>query len=509
MTTDASNTPQGQRIDSWKEIAAFFGRDERTVKRWETLRGLPVHRVPGGARGSVYAYSEELTAWLRSSEQRDSGEVAVAPTIPNTPDNTITEHSSENAQNKTSEPIAYRQVTPVAPPTFLAGSPNTFTATLPSVKPPFTSANVRWIAAFVLAMLTASLLVFPRYFELRSVQGRVLPAVTRRTESAKHAQAQDLYLQGRYYWNKRTPDGLTVALDEFTKATQLDPNYALAYAGQADCYNLLREYTSMPPSQAFPLAISAAKKSLELDDMLPEGHRALGFAYFYWNWDLAGGEREFRRAIALNPNDVEAHHWYATALVSTMRYPEALAEIEIARQLDPSSPSITADRAVILSSNGRQDEGIAVLLALEKSDPEFLSPYTYLGEVYFGRKEYLKSFEQSERAAQLSHDQKALAAVAAARQQFLAGGEPAMLQQMLSDRIQGYKQGNTRALDVASTYALLNQNKEAFEYLEKAYQLHEYELLTIGDAQAFQHLRTDPHFQELMHRLGLAIPHSN
>jgi tetratricopeptide (TPR) repeat protein len=300
-----------------------------------------------------------------------------------------------------------------------------------------------------------------------------------------------------------------MALDDFTKASQLDPNYALAYAGQADCYNLLREYTSMPASQAFPLAISAAKKAVELDDRLPEGHRALGFAYFYWNWDLAGGELEFRRAISLNPNDVEAHHWYATALMSALRYPEALAEIEEARQLDPASSSIAADRAVILFSSGQQDEAMRVLLALEKSEPNFLSPYTYLGAEYFERKEYLKSFEQSERAAQLSHDQKTIAAIASAKKHLQAGGETAMLEGMLADQIQDFKQGNTQAVDVAKTYALLGKNKEALEYLEKAYQRHEYELITVGDYPAFRNLRQDPQFQELLHRLGLPVPHSN
>jgi Tfp pilus assembly protein PilF len=483
MPVDSPNHPQGQRIDSWKEIAAFFGRDERTVKRWESQRGLPVHRVPGGARGTVYAFTEELTAWLRSAQQREAPEAPPAPAAE--------EKSSGRIPGEEAPP-------PTAQPPLSAK---------PAIPPQ--GSHTRWLAASALGLLALVLLAFPHFFELRSVQGHIIPVISRRTPGANVRQAEDLYLQGRYHWNKRTPEGLTTALDDFTKATQLDPNYALAYAGQADCYNLLREFTNMPASQAFPLAISAAKKAIALDDQLPEGHRALAFADFYWNWDLPGGEREFRRAIALNPNDVETHHWYATALVSVGRYPESLGEIERARELDPASTSIAADRAVILFSGGRQEEAIQLLLDLEKSEPNFLSPYMYLAGEFFERKEYVKSWEQSENAARLSHNEKALAAVASAKRQFQAGGESAMLQRMLLDRLQGFTQGSTTALDVAKSYALLGEKKEALDYLQKAYQRHEYELITIGDSFDFRNLHQEPQFQELLYRLGLTTRGAN
>jgi tetratricopeptide (TPR) repeat protein len=489
MPIDTPNDSQGQRIDSWKEIAAFFGRDERTVKRWESQRGLPVHRVPGGGRGTVYAFTAELTAWLRSSQQRESPEPA---------------SSAVSAEKPPSSPG------PDAPPPSVEPLQSTAPLLVATAIPPTPaqSSNSRWLVGTALALLVVAVVAFPRFFQLRSVHGRVMPEIARRTESAKHQQAEDLYLQGRFYWTKRTPDSLTLALDDFTKATQLDPNYALAYAGQADCYNLLREYTSMAPSQAFPLAISAAKKSLALDDQLAEGHRALGFAYFWWNWDLAGAEREFRRAIALNPNDVEAHHWYATALVTLSRDPEALAEIERARQLDPASSSIAADRAAILFASGRQDEAMQALLDLEKSEPNFLSPYTYLGREYFDRKEYAQSFAQAEIAAQLTHDRKSLEAIASAKKRFETGGETAMLNAMLDDELQGFKHGDTTALQVARTYALLGKDKEALQYLQKSYQLHEYELVTVADSPGFRNLRERPEFQDLLRRLGLSLPHS-
>src|SRR5208283_5300383 len=135
-------------------------------------------------------------------------------------------------------------------------------------------------AAIGLGFLFLVVIGFTRFYNLHSVHGHLLPTVTPRVSSEAHEKAVELYLQGRYHWNKRTPEDLTQAEDDFAKASQLDPTYALAYAGTADCYNLLREYTSTPASQTFPLAIAAASKSIELDPELSEGHRALAFALF-------------------------------------------------------------------------------------------------------------------------------------------------------------------------------------------------------------------------------------
>ena len=185
--------------------------------------------------------------------------------------------------------------------------------------------------ATAVALVALALLVVVYRESWRSVAAHPAPAYAPTAASAARQQAEELYLQGRYHWNKRTGPDLTEALDDFTKSIDVDPTFAKGYAGSADCYNLLREYSDMPGSQAFPLAITAARKAIALDDSLAEGHRDLAFAYFYWNWDAPGAEREFRRAIALDPNDAEAHHWYATALSAMGRHQEALGEIEHAR----------------------------------------------------------------------------------------------------------------------------------------------------------------------------------
>ena len=189
-------------------------------------------------------------------------------------------------------------------------------------------------------------------------------------------EAEELYLKGRYFWNKRTPEDLNKALDLFTQAIVRDPSYAQAYVGLADCYNLMREYSVMPPNEAYPRALAAAKKAVELDDNSAEAHNSLAFVTFYWTWDAATAEHEFKRAIALNPDYVAAHHWYATFLMTMRRYPEALVEIEKARKLDPSSTPIMADRGYILYWAGQPEAGIALLKQIESTGTvvSFASP---------------------------------------------------------------------------------------------------------------------------------------
>jgi tetratricopeptide (TPR) repeat protein len=460
MLKDSAQNPENHRLDSWKEIAAYFGRDERTVKRWEKERGLPIHRMPGGGRATVFAFASELSAWLRSSQSKETsdGGTKIQVVLP------------------TGDLSPAREVV----------------------------RDKRWGflgAAIGLGFLFLVVIGFTRFYNLHSVHGHLLPSVTPRVSSEAHQQAVELYLQGRYRWNKRTPEDLTQAEDDFAKATQLDPGYALAYAGTADCYNLLREYTSTPASQTFPLAIAAARKSIELDPDLSEGHRALAFALFHWNWDVPGAEREFKRAIELNSKDLEAHHWYATALMAMGRFPEAVAQIETARQLDPTSSSVAADRAVILYGSGRADEAIAILKELSVADPSFFSPPSYLSRIYFEQRQYEKYFEQAEIAAKLRHNDQELVSIAIARKRFTAGGETALLEGLLQEQLEAFRQGRTDAVSVATIYAAMGRKKECLDYLEKAYQRHDYALIGVRSTWILRGLKDDPQLIELIKRV--------
>src|SRR5450755_3270608 len=202
MPIDLPQSNESRRIDSWKEIAAFFGRDERTVKRWEGQRGLPVHRVPGG-RGTVYAFTQELTAWLRSSQQNLTQEAALA----------------DEPDSK-----SHVALSALAVPDASLSSEAAFASSAPRpVAAPPEAVSTKWkpwlIGGTVAGLIVIALTVGPGLSQVRAVLGRSFPIISERTPSVSRANAEDLYMRGRYYWNKRTPESLTLALDDFTKAT--------------------------------------------------------------------------------------------------------------------------------------------------------------------------------------------------------------------------------------------------------------------------------------------------
>ena len=451
-----------RRLDSWKEIATFFGREERTVKRWEKERGLPVHRVPGPARSGVFAYTAELSEWLNL-------------TLPESPN----QHSS----------VAGRSGSPVRE-IELVNSPR---VDGPAIPPSGSRFQVARILGLLVAILLGTLIL----------KHQLQPSAdsTRSNSTAAHRadpEAEDFYLKGRYFWNKRTPEDLNKAVDLFTQAIVQDPGYAQAYVGLADCYNLLREYSAMSPSEAYPRALAAAKEAVKLDDSSAEAHNSLAFATFYWDWDAATAEREFKRAIALKPDYVAAHHWYATFLMANRRYPEAVAEIEKARKLDPSSAPIMADRGYILYLAGQQEQGLALLKQIEAADPAFLSPHLYLSDIYFDGKDYPSYLSESTKVAQLRHDQEALAVLKAGERGLSTGGVRGMWESMLPVQKKFYVQGSLPPYPLAQTYSALGEKQEALKYLREAYDKRDAALLFMNVDHSFDDLRGNPSFNDLL-----------
>jgi tetratricopeptide (TPR) repeat protein len=471
-----------KRLDSWKEIATFFGRDERTVKRWEKERGLPVYRVPGSARGGVFAYSEELAEWLKA---------------PN-----LSLESSETAASQVTAPceVSDRPLADVV--TIQTPEEITPPASFPALKlVPAPSRIVAartflWIAPLVL--IAASFLVLS--FGHR--QPRLKHAL-----AAPHvpaAEAQDLYLKGRYHFEKRTPDDLNQAVDFFTQAIVHDPGYAAPYVGLADSYNLLREYSAMPPQEAFPRARAAASKAVELDPNSAAAHNSLAFATFWGFFDATTADREFRRAIELDPNFPRAHHWYATFLINLKRNQEALTEIERARQLDPSSTPILADKGIILAAAGRTEEARTLLTQLAASQPDFIPSHRYLADViYFAEGNYPGYFAERATVARLRHDVSAEKILAAEQKAYTRGGQQGLFEEQLAASREAFDHGDGSAFELAARYATLGQNAEALKYLEIAYQRHDLSLTTIISNAAFQPLHQDPKFAELVAKVGL------
>ena len=326
-------------------------------------------------------------------------------------------------------------------------------------------------------------------------------------QSSDHSSvsgAEELYLQGRYYWNKRTPDDLKRAVDCFTQAVVRDPSYAKAYVGLADSYNLLREYSAMPASEAYPRALAAANKAVMLDDNSSEAYASLAFVTFFWSWDAAGAEREFKRALVLNPNDARAHHWYASFLLTCRRFPESLMEIETARRLDPSSVAILADKAQILNVSGQTDAAVILLKQIETAEPSFASAHRYFSEIYFSRRDYRNYLSELKKTAVLLQDQKALEISRAAEKGLAKRGYPGMLASMLAVQKTFNAEGNLSGYYLAVTYARMRNKKDALQYLHAAYDEHESLLLSVPTEPSFDVLHDDPGYRDLLARVNPA-----
>ncbi len=320
---------------------------------------------------------------------------------------------------------------------------------------------------------------------------------------APSREAEDLYLKGRYYWNKRTPESLNQALEAFTQAIFQDPRYADAYVGLADCYNLMREFSTMPANEAYGNAFSAARKAVELDPQSAEAHASLAFATFWGMWDARDADREFRRALELDRNNAKVHHWYATFLSMTGRQSQAIAEIETARKLDPNSSSILADKGILLWAAGHHQEAMQLLTQMEATDPDFVSPHRYLAQAYLENRDYRRYLEELKKEALLTHNSgKTIVADAAARG-FAAGGERGLLETQLQAQMKLYQEGKLSPYSVAETESLLGNKDEALRYLTDCVQVHDEMLINATQSKAFGSLKGDPRFEKLTAVLGV------
>jgi Tfp pilus assembly protein PilF len=457
-----------RRLDSWKEIADFLRCGERTVSRWEAERGLPVHRVPGSAHGRVFAYTTELSRWL------DAGGPGQTPAKEDSPGLGPQAVSLLSAPERVGEE-------PLPGPT----------AAQPS--PPVPHRRSAWWLAIPILLLCAAALAVALHKRIPSASGA----------HRAGAGAEDLYLQGRFYWNKRTPESLRTAVDYFAQAIVRDPNYAPAYVGLANCYNLLREFSAMPANDAFPKALETARKAVQLDDASAEAHNSLAFVSFYWNWDAILAEREFQRAIQLNPNYVLAHHWRATFLMAMNRLPEALDEIEIARKLDPASNAILADKGVVLARMRRFGEALTLLKQIEAQEPAFSSSHLYLAGIHLYMKDYPAYLTEAREAATLTQDTQGLAIVAAGDRGFAAGGGRAMLETILAEEQQFYAKNQLPAYALADTYGRLARKAETLSYLRISLERMEPAMASLRVDEAIDCVRDDPAYKEILRRFDL------
>jgi len=312
-------------------------------------------------------------------------------------------------------------------------------------------------------------------------------------------EAYDLYLKGRFFWNKRSGPGLQQAIEYFQQAIAKDPQYARAYAGLADSYALLGGYTGLPQTKIMPKARAAAMKALELDPNLAEAHTSLALITENFDFDWETAEKEYHHAIDLNPNYATAHHWYAEFLSLQGRFDEALAESERARALDPLSLIIAADRGVILLYAREYDKAIAQFRAVKEMEPGFSRSGLVVAA-------YVEKGQYDDALAELStwYDPDNSPWVLAWRTMIYSRrGQPAQARHCLERLRQIYSQGSIAPDPVLWAYLGIGDRDQVFEWFERAYKDHSNVLTSLKVNPAFDPLRDDPRFQELMRRIRL------
>jgi len=319
--------------------------------------------------------------------------------------------------------------------------------------------------------------------------------------SPKSAEARDLYLKGMYFWNRRTVQGFQQAIECFHQATTIDPTYAPAYAGLANSYSLLTVYSFASATLYMPQARAAALRALELDENLAEAHTALALIAQNQDWNWQTSEKEFQRAIELNPNYATAHHWYAEHLMWLGRFDEALSESERARQLDPLSLIIAADYGAILLYSRQYDRAIEQFRSVLRKDPNF-GRASVISAAYVEKRMFTQALAQIESWHRLNGEGPWYWSWQAYTYGRAGQLERARRELEKLEKVSRHEQVNP----VIMLWAHLGvgDKEEALADLEKAYSEHFGILTTLKVEPAFDPLRSDPRFQDLLRRVGLA-----
>jgi len=313
------------------------------------------------------------------------------------------------------------------------------------------------------------------------------------------SEAYDLYLKGRYHFNKLTVEGVQKAVDHFKQAIEIDPRYALAYVGLGDCYN----YSAKPAD-----ARESMIKALDLDGTLAEAHASLGFFKFVYDWDFEGAEAELKRALELNPNYAEAHHWSAIYFANIGRHDEAAVEARLATELDPLSLLMNMTPAMAMYLARDYDAAVRYLRDVIYLEPNFLAAHSVLGNAYVQQglydeamAEYQKVLDLSKGVVVIETSMKAVIAHAYARAGDRAKARK-LLEELLSDS-QKALQPIVSPHSIAEIYAALGDIDQAFTWLDKAYDAHDMQMVSLKANPTLDSLRDDSRFIDVIRRVGL------
>jgi serine/threonine protein kinase/Flp pilus assembly protein TadD len=319
----------------------------------------------------------------------------------------------------------------------------------------------------------------------------------------ENTEAYHLYLKGRFHWNKRITEGFKKGMGFFQQAIEKDANYALAYAGLADCYHTLASFSVSSPQEVFPKGKAAAQRALEIDDDLAEAHASLGFITLLYDWDWARAEREFKRAIKLNPQYGNAHHWYSVSLVALGRMDEAIAELKRALELEPLSLIFNATAGRTYYYARQYDQAIEQCLKAIETDATFPTSYYFLALPYLQKGLQEEALAALQQAITLSGSSNAATAMlgyayAVAGRRDEAMQVLAQLQEMAGKRY-------IAPFSFATIYAGLGEPDQAFIWLEKAYEERSNWMVYLKVEPQFDNLRSDSRFADLLRRVGHTV----
>lgn len=323
--------------------------------------------------------------------------------------------------------------------------------------------------------------------------------------AALDPDAHEAYLRGRHLWNRRTEEGMRKSIAQYEEAIRRHPDYAMAYAGVADSYVMLACRGMVPAKETFRKARAAARKALELDGELGEAHGSLAHVRLH-DWDWEGLDRDFLRAIELHPAQPIVYYWYGEFLMSMGRPEEAIAMTRRAQQADPVSPVIAASLAMILYLARKYDEAVKVLQRAHEIDPDHFLPHLRMGLVRLQQRSYAEAIRELQTAARLAnHSTETLAALGTGYAMAGMTGEAhQIVEQLQASQSEHY----VLPYNIAKIYAASCDQDRTFEWLERAYQEGNPDLIELNSEPVFDGLRDEPKFSELMRRIGFRMPAS-
>jgi TolB-like protein/Flp pilus assembly protein TadD len=598
MTTQ--DRPANDRLDSWKEIAAYLKKEVRTVQRWEKNLGLPVRRLAQGKLGTVFAYKSDLDAWWQASQSKigvDDGKldeepgssasnvVVLSPPADPSEKNALTGSRHGDPRHDRLRRLglwsllimivaaagyaAWRQITsPLPGKVTLAVRPfknmsgdsgQDFVADglteemitrlgqlhpeelgVIRLSPAYASIGLDRIGKDIHAnyllegsvrrsgqrvAITAQLIqvsdqtqVWGGAYErdlqdVLRIQAEVAGAIASGVlNKLPHAQplmrqvngdAYLAYLEGRYFWNKRTEDGFNKAITLFQKSIEIDPTYAPPYAGLADCYELVGSapYSTLKPSDAFPKAEAAARKALELDNSLAEAHVSLGYSQLVYERNFPEARKEFEKALQLRPGYATAHQFYGYYLTTMGQLEDAIAERKKAVALDPINPLMNSALAEAYYHARRFEVTIEESHKALELDPAYGVALVNIGRAYEQMGMYQQARDAFQTILKLAPEDPAILALMG--HEYAVSGDKTNAEKTLVKLEEISNRKYVPAVYFALVYIGLGRKDEAFQWLDKAYDERCEYLVYLGSEPLADPLRGDPRFARLLSRLGL------